>query len=174
MTRTWILAAALVALATACGGGDDTDATTDGPASTFPTPWDGAVAGNKKAKGAFLAQVGHEYPGTGWFEAGTVTGRDVVQVNVLDAGASWPIVQIRILGHTPEGWNELEIDVALNRFVAGTIPIDGDSATGRVIHGPSGSTRYLLEGELVITQPGIEPGQMVEGEFNKVVLSEVQ
>lgn len=163
----------LVALASAChANGDDADPGDRDVRTTFPTPWEGLEATTQKLKGAFLGQVGEEYPGAGWFEAGAVVGRDVVQVNVLDVGAAWPVVQIRILGHTTEGWNELEIDVALNKFVAGSIPIDGESATGQLVESADGSIRYLLEGELVITQPGIEVGQSVEGEFKGVLLSE--
>ncbi len=174
MSRICALAAfALGALVTGCKDEpQDTDAGVDKNPVTFPTPWEGLQPGNKKLKGAFLAQVGNEHPGTGWFESGLVVGRDVAQVNVLEVGATWPVVQIRISGHTAEGWNELEIDVALNKFVAGTIPIDGESATGQLVDSSDGSIRYLLSGELVVTQPGIEPGQTVEGEFKGISLSE--
>jgi len=130
--------------------------------------------GNKKVRGAFVAQVGDAHPGSGWFESGPTVGRDVAQVNVVDVGATWPVVQIRILGHTSDGWNEVEIDVALNAFVSGVIPIDGESATGQVYDASDGSLRYMLAGDLHIEQPGIEPGQMVEGSFQGVVLSEAQ
>jgi hypothetical protein len=137
-------------------------------AACRPVPWGAADVAVGDTSGAFLAEVGSVWPGVGWFDAGDVEGQDVVRAQVLDvAGARTPVVQIQVLGRSADGWHSLELDVALDRWAAGTIPLDGQAAVG-LLTSASGESWYLLAGDLEVTQAGASEGQLVEGRFTEI------
>lgn len=139
---------------------------------TFPTPWEGATASKQKVTGGFTAQLGSDLPGAGWFETDGVTGRDASRARIVEPGGDWPVVHLEIFGFADPGWDVLELSVAYNHWVAGDVPIDGTAATGRLTLA-DGSVRYLVEGDLHITEPGLADDEIVSGWFSKIVLSEV-
>jgi len=66
-------------------------------------PWHAALPSEHVAAGAFLAEIGSEYPGAGWFEAGEARGSDASRAAVHETSAQWPVVQIQLFGWTPDG-----------------------------------------------------------------------
>jgi len=169
-----IWSSVLVALVAAgCKGEPDNGGQKAEKPVSFPTPWEDAELGDKKVRGAFFAEIDSPHPGVGFFASGPARGQDVVTASVVDVGATWPVLQIRIMGHTADGWDVLELDIAANHWVAGEVPIDGESATGVLTDAEDGEVRYLLGGNsIIVTQPGLEPGQIIEGEFAGISLSE--
>lgn len=144
----------------------------EAPPDSFPTPWEAASAIDETVSGQFRAVVSGETPGAGWFRTESREAHDLVQAAVRDVGATWPVVQVRIGGREPGGWRILELDVALNHWVAGEIPVDGTAAIGQLT-APNGSVQYVVGGVLDVTAAGIEAGQQVEGTFRNLTLAEV-
>ena len=159
----WFFAGAISIGLAGCNKGGDDDA-------LFPSPWEQAEPSDKMATGGFTAELDSDYPGAGWFQAAGIDARDASRAGIADPGSTWPVLQIEIFGFANPGWHRLELSVASNSWVAGDVPIDGRSATGRLT-GADGSVRYLLSGDLHVTRAGLGPGEVVQGWFSDVVLS---
>ena len=140
--------------------------------ATFPTPWEGLSASDRTVTGGFTAELGSDLPGAGWFETTALTARDASRAAIEEPGSTWPVVHIELFGWSPDGWNTLDLSVAYNHWVAGDVPVDGVAATGRLTQS-DGSVRYLIAGDLHITDPGLAEGEIASGWFSDVVLSEV-
>jgi len=137
----------------------------------FPSPWQGLEPSEKTVSGGFVAVLNGRHPGGGWFQGAQVTGRDASRAALHQLGTDWPVVQIQLYGYANPGWHVLEIDVAQNHWVAGEIPFDGTAAVGQ-LQKAGGELRYLVDGSLHLTRPGMNDGEVIEGWFVDVVLTE--
>jgi len=158
-------------LLAACGGDGEPDSaeTVDIPVG----PWVDAVPTGETISGGFTAELGNAWPGAGWFESLGADGVDLSRASIHTVeGVRWPIVQVQLLGHTEGGWNIVEIDAALNHWLAGEVPLDGTAAVG-ILTRADGSVAYLLGGNLALVEAGVEDGQRVSGSFTDVTLAEV-
>jgi hypothetical protein len=136
----------------------------------FETPWEDASRTGETVSGAFSAELGSVYPGAGWFKTGIVESHDAVQAAVRAVeGASQRVLKVRILGRAPDGFNTLELDVALPSWKAGEVPIDGNSAIG-VLTTADDEVFYLLDGSLDVTLPGGAMGDDIQASFADVPL----
>lgn len=143
------------------------------PSDPFATPWEEVDVVENTVSGQFRAVLGAETPGAGWFRTGEQEAHDYVQAAVQSVeGATWPVVHLRLGGHDSAGWRTLELDVALNHWVAGDIPVDGTAAVG-VLTNPNGASRFVVGGVLQVTAAGVSPGDRVEGSFRNLTLTEV-
>lgn len=141
---------------------------------SFDTPWEDATPSEHTLRGGFAVALDDELPGAGWFRSkgAGLEAVDLAQAAVTEVeGARWPVLRVRILGRESGGWTTLELDIALNHWAAGAVPLDGNDATG-VIHTAAGATHYLLDGELRVTAAGTQRGERVQGSFEQIVLSE--
>lgn len=167
------IAATLTVLALAGCGKDRDD-----PAPSFDSPWEEVAASKQTADGAFHAELGSALPGGGWFRAGDREGEDASRARLVDVeGAAWPVVHVELYGWATAaddgtGWDVLTLDVGLPAWAAGDVPLDGEAAVGRLTT-VDGEVRYLVGGDLHVTDPGLEDGQIVAGWFTDAVLSEV-
>ncbi len=116
--------------------------------------------------------LGDPNPGGGWFQADDAQGAAFARAarHAVD-GATWPVVAVRIHGNDGAGWSELELDVSLDAWVAGDVPLDGQGAIGQLTT-PDGRVRYLQGGALTLTAAGVEDGDRVRGSFEAVPLWE--
>lgn len=175
MLRRLAATAALISIG--CGGTDPTTSTTPitspDPTEPFPTPWEAADPLGGRLDGWFFAEIGSELPGGGWFSAPGASGHDHVTAALHPVeGAAWPVLQIRLAGLNGAGWDTLELDVALNHWVAGQVPIDGEAAVGLLCNA-DGRQRYVVGGVLEVAAAGVEDGQWIEASFDDLQMAEV-
>lgn len=149
--------ALILLLTTACGRGLD-------------APWEDASATQRILSGRFDATLGGEQPGYGVYDLDAVRFGDLSRASLVETRGTWSVVQIEVLDHSEAGWSTVELDVALNHWIAGDIPLDGTEAVGRYTDA-DGSAYYLTGGTLTITHPGVAPGERVSGTFSDVVLA---
>jgi hypothetical protein len=153
-------AALLLAALSGCRGGDS---------PTFESPWLDAVPTDRGLTAEFMTEVGSELPGAGFFRIDDLTRGDLSRVAVHEVGGTWPVVQVQILDHSDEGWQSLELDVSLSAWIAGSVPLDGEAAVGRLVLA-DGVERYLGNGTIQLDQAGIEPGARVRGQVFAEIL----
>ena len=118
--------------------------------------------------GSFGVLLGGALPGGGWFAAGGDEGHDAATADVMEVeGATWPVVRVRILGIAEA--TSLEIDVALNRWVAGDVSLDEEAAVG-ILTRDTQVVGYLVGGAMQVSNAGVEAGQRVAGSFTDIPL----
>ncbi|MFK7929604.1 MAG: hypothetical protein AB8H79_15520 [Myxococcota bacterium] len=139
---------------------------------TAPTPWENGQLREANISGSFRTKIGGSHPGAGPFEVLGVPYGDMSRAQVHDVGATWRVVQIQLLDHSPDGWRILELDIAENQWIAGAIAVDGTLAGGTLTE-PDGTVSYLLNGRLNIDRAGLSDGQVVSGTFTDIDLVDV-
>jgi hypothetical protein len=155
-----------------CGCAGDAEDDPGPPGPSFPSPWEELAPSDLRLSGGFTTELGSELPGAGWFETDERVARDASRARLVDVGGEWPVLHVELFGFAEPGWDRLELSVAYNHWVAGEVPLDGAAATGRLTTA-DGEVRYLVDGTLMVTAPGMLDGDVVSGWLDEVVLSEV-
>jgi hypothetical protein len=144
-----------------------------GCAGDLPAPWEGLSLSADTASAIFRAHVGDELPGVGAYATASGEARDGARVQVLEVqGATWPVVQVQVFGRGEGGLNVLELDVSLDRWVAGEVPVDGVAAVGALTLA-GGEVRYVVSGVLRLEAAGLAVGELAEGTLEGAGLTEV-
>lgn len=135
-----------------------------------PSPWEDATPTERRLSASFRAAMDQELPGPGAFTSEFASGDDMSQAFLREAqGAKEPVVQIRLLGRTEDGWNSLEIDVASSAWQAGSVTMDGSEAIGLLTR-HDGELRYVL-GTLEVSEAGMGPGEVAAATITDAVLA---
>lgn len=139
----------------------------------LPAPWKGLPLSTDTVSAIFRAHVGDELPGVGAYATPSGEARDGARVQVLEVeGATWPVVQLQVFGRGEGGLNVLELDVSLDRWVAGEVPVDGVAAVGALTLA-GGEVRYVVSGVLRLEAAGLAVGELAEGTLEGAGLTEV-